>query len=265
MKLSIYTFVKNGLRQDYHVVEMLRHHLPLADEIVVHEGMSSDGTYEAIRNIDEKIKIFRSDWNMYKGMDYVIRFKDEARKRCTGDWCILLDCDEFIPEWEFEKLRDLLEEDSADAIRVKLINFYGNYKVFNSSPDRFRWPSEKLIIHRNRDDVEIFADGSSVRILGPHIPISSLPALEIHHFGFVRHGARLREKWRNMRGRLYLAKTPKFLLPSFLFDLLPHQWMDADYLPYLNIYDGPFVQAVRDNPSEFVRDGFDLYKYLIRK
>jgi len=38
MKLSLYTFVKNGLYLDFHVVAMLRHHLLLADEIIVGEG-----------------------------------------------------------------------------------------------------------------------------------------------------------------------------------------------------------------------------------
>ena len=30
MRLSLYTSVKDGLYFDYHVVEMLKHHLPLA-------------------------------------------------------------------------------------------------------------------------------------------------------------------------------------------------------------------------------------------
>jgi hypothetical protein len=43
MKLSIYTIVKNGLYNDLHVEAMLRHHLPLADEIVINDGFSDDG------------------------------------------------------------------------------------------------------------------------------------------------------------------------------------------------------------------------------
>ena len=52
------------------------------------------------------------------------------------------------------------------------------------------------------------------------------------------------------------------ILPSFLFDLFPHDWADPAYLPDLRTYEGPFVKAVRDNPDEFVRDGFKLYEYL---
>ena len=75
MRLSIYTFVKNGLFQDYHVVDMLRHHLPLADEIIVNEGHSTDGTYEHISRIDPKIKIFRSHWGQASSFDWFLKFK----------------------------------------------------------------------------------------------------------------------------------------------------------------------------------------------
>ncbi len=262
MKLSVYTFVKNGLYQDYHLLDMLRHHLPLADEIVVHEGMSTDGTYEAIKDLDPKITVFRSDWDAHRGMDYAVRFKDAARVRCTGDWCVLLDCDEFIPEWEFEPLRKLLETTTADLLPVQLLNFYGNYKVYHADPEKIRWPGRKVIIHRNRPDVEIFGDGSSVRLPGHETAWDAPPVLDVHHFGTVRKPSRLREKWRNMRGRLYLSAAPKFLLPSWLFDLFPHNWADPAYLPDLRTYEGPFVKAVRDNPTEFVRDRFRLYEYL---
>ena len=33
MKISVYTSVRNGLYFDFHIAQMLRHHLPLADEI----------------------------------------------------------------------------------------------------------------------------------------------------------------------------------------------------------------------------------------
>jgi hypothetical protein len=48
MRLSIYTFVKDGLFLDFHVVAKLRHHLSLADEIVGNEGYGKDSTFEAI-------------------------------------------------------------------------------------------------------------------------------------------------------------------------------------------------------------------------
>ena len=264
MRLSVYTFVKNGLYQDYHLLDMLRHHLPLADEVVVHEGLSTDGTYEAIRNLDPKITVFRSDWDAHQGTDYAVRFKDAARLRCTGDWCVLLDCDEFIPEWEFEPLRKLLETTTAELLPVRLLNFYGNYKVYHADPEKIRWPGRKVIVHRNRPDVEIFGDGSSVRLKGHEAAWDAPPVLDVHHFGSVRKPSRLREKWRNMRGRLYLTAAPKFLLPSVLFDLFPHDWADPAYLPDLRTYEGPFVKAVRDNPTEFVRDRFRLYERLKR-
>src|SRR6187455_2795996 len=98
MKLSLYTAVRDCVRNDYPFEEMLRHHLPLADEIVVNEGYSDDGTYEAIKDLDPKLKVFRRKWdNVAPGPTWWGELSDQAREQCTGDWCIKLDTDEFIP------------------------------------------------------------------------------------------------------------------------------------------------------------------------
>jgi glycosyltransferase involved in cell wall biosynthesis len=264
MKVSVYTFVKDGLVQDYHVVDMLRHHLDFADEIVVHEGFSTDGTYEAISNIDSKIKVFRSDWDRHEGMAWVNQFKDEARKRCTGDWCVLLDADEFIPDWEFDNLRRLMQATDKLTLPMSLLNFYGSYRVYNAFPERFRMPALKMNIHRNRPDIVMHGgDASSVRVRDQDFVLQPGDAVcQLHHFGTVRKPARLRQLWRNMRGRLYNAPPPRFALPSCLFDLFPHDWKDPDFLPYLRVYDGPYCKAVLQNPAEFTRDGMELYRYL---
>jgi hypothetical protein len=39
-----------------------------------------------------------------------------------------------------------------------------------------------------------------------------------------------------------------------LADLFPHNWRDSDFLPDLDIYEGPLIKAVRDN-SERVHSG----------
>ena len=263
MRLSIYTFVRNGLYFDFHVEAMLRHHAPLVDEIIVDEGLSTDGTYEAIKDIDPKIKIHRNEWDRSDSKTWYIKFKNRARQNCTGDWCILLDCDEFIPEWEIARLRALLETTPHDILALRMVHFYGNYRVYQARTDREFPPRFKNAVHRNLPEIEVWGDGSDVRKVGqPLAPSEEIAVIDVHHFGEVRHAARLREKWREQTRYYKDGKLRKSLLPGFLFDLMPHRWADPEILPHLHKYDGPFIQAVRDNPAEFVRDKFALLRAL---
>lgn len=269
MKLSIYTFVKDGLFYDFHVAAMLRHHAPLADEIIVNEGFSSDGTFDAISQIDPKIQIHRFEWDKSDPSRWHIQFKNQARKLCTGDWCLLLDCDEFIPEWEFPRIRQILATTAKTILPLSYIHFYGNYKVVNTKPEAFRWPVIKHAVHRNLEDIEVWGDGSNVGYNG-HLDLDSPcvgndPIATVHHFGFVRHGSRLRQKWRTQTKQHNPANPRWDKIPGFVFDMFPHRWDDPDLLKDLAIYDGPHVQAVRDDPAEFTRDNLWLYDYLKKR
>jgi hypothetical protein len=195
-----------------------------------------------------------------------VQFKDSARRLCKGEWCILLDCDEFIPEWEFPRLREYLERTQDLMVPAQLINFYGNYKVYNCRPEKVNWPARKMIIHRNLPQMEVWGDGSNVRLKGQKLSWDvSAEQFLCHHFGFVRNPARLRQKWRNVFGGMYAERKPWFKLPTFLFKWRPHNWKDPQFLDDLALYDGPFIKAVRDNPAEFVRDNSVLYHYLSEK
>lgn len=100
--LSLYTYVRNALSLDFHLLPMLRHHLPLVDEVVILEGYSTDGTYEALMELEwPKVKVVREHWDdVEPGPGWWGTLSDRARVHCTGDWCLKLDADEFIPEWE---------------------------------------------------------------------------------------------------------------------------------------------------------------------
>lgn len=263
MKISVYTFVRDGLYYDFHVVEMLKHHIPFADEIIVNEGYSSDKTYERIKDIHPKIKIYRNHWDETDPTSWHRKFKDITRQYCCGDWCILLDCDEFIPEWEFEPIRRYLTNTDKDIVPLNYINFYGNYKVYNSKPHKHRWPATKHTIHRNLAEIEVWGDGSNVRFKGYDDKSKySDNAFECHHFGFVRNPARLRQKWR-IQNRVYGSKDNGFKwIPKFLFALFPHKWVDPDFIDDLTKYEGPYINTVLENPTEFVRDKFQLYELL---
>src|SRR5262249_13419560 len=185
---------------------------------------------------DDKIKVFRSEWGQVKDFDWFVQFKDKARQRCSGEWCILLDCDEFIPEWEFPRIRECLETTRDTILPIELINFYGNYKVYNRNPKKVAWPTRKYVIHRNLPDIQVWVDGSHVRQKGAG-PTTEEPSVSFpcHHFGFVRHAARLREKWRNIQN-IHHERVLRWKLPSFFFNWRPHNWRDPQFLGDLDVY-----------------------------
>jgi glycosyltransferase involved in cell wall biosynthesis len=262
MKISLYTIARDCIYFDFHFEAMLRHHLPFADEIVVNEGFSSDETYERIRNIDPKIKIFRERWDVgdAAGSLYTLA-KNQARERCTGEWCILLDSDEFIPEWEFARIRALLAETTQPVVAMRYLHFYGNYKVFYTKPERKLWPVFKYPVHRNLPEMRVWGDGSNVELLGAGRKVDTSVSIECHHMGFVRWPARLRHKWK-VQAKLNLEKPTKDRTPGFVFDLAPHNWFDQEYVDDLEIYEGPYIKAVVDDPAEFVRDDMKLFEHL---
>ena len=262
MTISLYTFVRNGLKLDFHVLQMLRHHLPLVDEVIVNEGCSTDGTFERVSSIDPKIKVFRSEWGEQRTMDWYCQFKNDARKRCTGDWCVYLDCDEFIPEWQFDALKSRLEHSTDDLLAIDVLNFYGNYRVLHARPEKVHWASRKIAIHRNRPDVEFWGDASNVRVSGRPLVWPERPYdFCCHHFGYVRHASRLRQKWRSQNA-IYSKGRWRLPIPGFMFDLFPHRWDDPAFFGDLAIYDGPYIRPVMDDPDEFVRDGLSTYEAL---
>src|SRR5204863_6020314 len=152
-------------------------------------------------------------------------------------------CDEFIPEWEFARLRQFLETTDKTLVAVRFLHFYSNYKVYQSKR-RDIVPERGWRIHRNLPDVEPRGDGANVHIIGqPIVDVpDDEPAFEVHHLGNVRRPARLREKWRIQAKRNDQQKPTWDKVPSIVFDMMPHKWTDADFLKDLAVYEGPYCK-----------------------
>ena len=73
----------------------------------------------------------------------------------------MLDCDEFIPEWEFDRLRRYLETTARSIVPVKFVHFYANYKVYLKQLPRI-CPQFGYRIHRNLPEIEVWGDGANV-------------------------------------------------------------------------------------------------------
>ena len=64
VKISGFTFIRNGNALGYPFTASIRSLLPLCDEVIVNVPKSTDGTLESVQAInDPKIRIIESEWD----------------------------------------------------------------------------------------------------------------------------------------------------------------------------------------------------------
>lgn len=92
-----------------------------ADEIVVVDSASTDGTLEIVREFTQQIHVY-TDWPGFGAQ------KNRALDHASGDWVLSLDADERVtPELRAE-IDAVLDDPRADAYEVpRLSNFCGRF------------------------------------------------------------------------------------------------------------------------------------------
>jgi glycosyltransferase involved in cell wall biosynthesis len=170
MKVSGFTFLRNGQKLGYPFVESIRSLLPIVDEFVVALGPCDDNTEKMLRDIgDPKIRIIPTQWNEHIQPDYSVKGfvygqqKSIALFNCTGDWAFYLEADEVIHENDLPKIRAAMEKHLGDqrveALAFDYLHFYGNANTYAWSPGWYRsevriirntipaWSSESLFFN----------------------------------------------------------------------------------------------------------------------
>ena len=65
MKVSAFTFIKNGQILGYPFLQSIQSVLPIVEEFIVNVGESEDDTLALIKSIpSSKIRIIQSKWNL---------------------------------------------------------------------------------------------------------------------------------------------------------------------------------------------------------
>ena len=91
MKVSAYTFVRNGVMLGYPFEESIKSALPLVDEYIVVVGQSEDDTLERVKAIDShKIKVIETTWNEHQktnasnSINYCLHplFSEQQKESC---------------------------------------------------------------------------------------------------------------------------------------------------------------------------------------
>ena len=193
MKVSAFTFIKNGQILGYPFLESINSILPIVDEFVINIGKSEDDTLDLIRSInDKKIRIIESRWN--QGMNkqgYVYgQQKMIAQFNCTGDWAFYIEGDEVYHENDLEKIQKsmklYLDNPDVEALVCDFKHFYGNANSVLNSPGWYR--SEARII---KNSIRSYSpDGLFWVVLNSNkkgrYPKAKKTGATCYHYGWIR-------------------------------------------------------------------------------
>tara|TARA_B100001175_G_C19498798_1_gene636897 strand:- start:1070 stop:1927 length:858 start_codon:yes stop_codon:yes gene_type:complete len=193
MKVSGFTFIKNGQVLGYPFMESIQSILPIVDEFVINIGESEDDTLDMILSIkDKKIRIIESKWNdEMRDRGYVYgQQKMIAQFNCTGDWAFYIEGDEVYHEKDLNQIKKTMEihlnDSKVEALVFDFQHFYGNANSVLDSPGWYR--SEARII---KNSIRSYApDGLFWLVLDSNkkgrYPRAKHTGVSCYHYGWIR-------------------------------------------------------------------------------
>ena len=212
MRISAFTFLRNGAKLHYPIIESIRSGLPLVDEFVIALGDSDpeDDTREQIEAIgSDKIVLVDTVWDLQKyprGMEHAHQ-TDIAKERCSGDWLLYLQGDEVLHEDDYDLIRESCErwqdDERVEAMLFDYLHFWGDYDHVH---DSHNWYKQELRIVRNRPDIHSFKSAQSFRRIpnfdgvsyrekaGTHKLVAVHSGARIFHYGWVRPPVAMQRK-----------------------------------------------------------------------
>lgn len=202
MRISGFTFIRNGLKLCYPFLESIQSALPICDEFIVAVGNSEDGTREAIVRLhDPKIKIIDTVWDdqLRTGGKILAQQTDIALTAISGDWGFYLQGDEVVHELDLPKIVAAAEkyqhDTSTDGLLFSYYHFYGNYHYISRPKTRGTYPFEVRMIKkspliRSFRDAQGFRKFSSAAAMNQLVTPGKLNVRKIdariYHYGKVR-------------------------------------------------------------------------------
>lgn len=151
--ISGYTTTRNCIEQKYPFEACINSMLAFADEVVVVDGGSTDGTYELLENwatTEDKLKVFKveRDWQHPRHAVFDGAQKAEARLRCTSEFLWQMDSDEIVHEQDYQKIPNLCMNfpEQCDLVSLPVIEYWGSLSKIRCDINPWKWR-----LSRNKD------------------------------------------------------------------------------------------------------------------
>jgi glycosyltransferase involved in cell wall biosynthesis len=181
----------------------LRSALTVADEIVIVDGYSNDGTWEELNSFKEKypiIKLLQSKDNhdSLNNPEYHFgKAKQLAVDNATGDWILWLDADECLADnLTYEYIHEAIERPMSDVMSLEYIHFINNFSTIdNSVPIHIGL----CRLHKRRNDFRYDhrKNHTLPEVKTPHAMLGGI----IFHLGYLRGINKIYERYkRNLTG-----------------------------------------------------------------
>ena len=216
MKVSGFTFIRNGTSLGYPFIESIQSVLPICDEFIIALGRSEDDTLNKIRALkSKKIKIIDTVWNENisdRGFVYAQQ-KMIAQYNCSGDWAFYLEGDEIIDPKDHKKILDSMQQHlnnkDVEALAFNYHHFYGSPDWLAISPGWYR--KECRIIRNNIRSWD--PDSLYFLIMDKNkegrYPRAALVDAFIYHYGHVRKSIYMNKKLKKV-GKYWGHKHAQF-------------------------------------------------------
>jgi len=171
-------------------------------------------------HVDKRIKVYQLHWDQKNLLKHSnMTFKNAALMQCTGDWCILQDSDEVIPEWFAEEIKSFTKRPD-EAFEFKVLHFYRDFKHVKQGPN---WYTSKVYMFRNfkgihhglwRLDNDLIVDMNGKPVIGAQTGV------HVFHYGHVRSWKAYKRKKDEQRQRHHGAEWRKYEVKDWEMDSL---------------------------------------------
>lgn len=201
MKVSGFTFIRNGCSLGYPFIPAIQSLLPLCDEIIVNVPRSTDDTLASVQKLDDpRIQVLETEWddNARTGGLALSHHTNLALAQCTGDWCVYIQGDEVLHEDTASLMRQAMEKELHNPVVqgfvVDYTHFYGSYRTQTVG---FGWYQQEVRVIRRDPRIRSWSDAQGFRtVAGEKLRVKNSGG-HYFHYGHARHpelaARRLRE------------------------------------------------------------------------
>lgn len=220
MKISGFSYVRNGFDYGVPFLEAIKSALPICDEFIIAVGDSNDGTREAIIDLNsDKIQIIDTIWdpNLKTGGKIFAQQTNIALDQIRGDWAFHIQADEVIHEKQIDHIKKAIDQydadSSLDGFILPFLHFWGGYNYCRNSR---RVHNFELRVFRNNIGTRSYRDSQGFRKYkskegyenntdkGEKLRVKLVDAV-VYHYNGVRPPAAFRKK-AQLFGEQYLEK-----------------------------------------------------------